>query len=213
MSRRARLAVALMAAVPWWPAPAHPQDLAVTIEVPAEEVADWPFEVTTTWSTDAPRTLSVALLDARTCGESLDAGLELDPGGLVLIEETVADAGTRVDEATLVTVGTYLACAYLQSDPAGPADVVAQSRIEITTYPGTGPSRPTGGIGCGDVGGRRHITRVRAYAMRCRPARRVARRWGRASDGDVVGDFRCRKRERRVRCTASEHRKVTFRFR
>jgi hypothetical protein len=32
---------------------------------------DWPFEVTTTWSIATARTLSVALLDAKTCGDSL----------------------------------------------------------------------------------------------------------------------------------------------
>ena len=200
----------------WWPGAARADDLALTVEVPTEQVADWPFKVTTTWSTDAPRVLTVAMLRATSCGESLDAGLELDPAGTVVIEVTVTDAGSRADEVTLVTFGSYLACAYLHSnpDPAAPADLVAQSPwpIEITRYPGTEPSQ-TAGIACGDVGGPRRITRVRAYVVRCRAARRIARRWGRATERDEIGDYDCRKRMRKVTCTASESRKVTFRVR
>jgi hypothetical protein len=134
----------------------------------------------------------------------------------VVIDETVTDAGSRADEVTLVTRGTYLACAYLRSnpDPASPADLVAQSPwpIEITTYPGTEPLQ-TAGIACGDVGGPRRITRVHAYSVRCRAARRVARRWGRATDPDEIGGYDCRKRKRKVTCRASDSRKVTFRVR
>jgi hypothetical protein len=198
----------------WWPGGAADADqLALSIEVPTEEVADWPFEVTTSWGTDAPRVLSVALLRATGCGENLEAGLELDPVGTVVIEATVTDPGTRTDEVTLVRFGSYLACAYLHSnpDPAAPADLVAQSAwpIEITTYDGTQPSQPSG-VACGDVGGPRRITRVRAYGVRCRAARRVARRWGRR---DEVGGYTCRRRQRKVTCTAAEARKVTFRIR
>jgi hypothetical protein len=204
-----------VAATLWWPGAAQAQDLALSVETPAEQVADWPFEVTTTWRTDAPRVLSVALLQATACGENLNAGLELDPAALVLGEATVTNSGTRTDEATLVRVGSYLACAYLQSspDPSAPADIVAQAPITITTYPGTAPSPPTGGVACGDVGGPREITRVRAFSIRCRAARRVARRWGRADERRMVGDYRCRARSRKVTCRASQDRKVTFRFR
>jgi hypothetical protein len=46
--------------------------------------------------------------------------------------------------------------------------------------------------------------------VRCRTARRVARRWGRR---DEVGGYACRRRQRKVTCTAAEARKVTFRIR
>jgi hypothetical protein len=161
-------------------------------------------------------TCSIALLRAANCGVNLKGGLELDPAGMVVIEETVTDSGSRIDEVTLVVRGSYLACAYLHSspDPAAPAGLVARSAqpIEITTYPGTEPSQ-NAGIACGDVGGPRRITRVRAYAVRCRAARRVARRWGRTTDRDEVGDYSCRGRKRKVTCTASEARKVTVRVR
>jgi hypothetical protein len=209
------IVAAVTAVLLWFPGAARPADLGLTVDVPDEEVADWPFEVTTTWSTEAARVLSLAFLEAKSCGENMRAGLELDPAALVVIEETVTEAGSRVDEVTLVRQGSYLACGYLQSssDPAAPADVVAQSAIEITAFPGTEPSAQTGGIACGNVGGPRRITRVRAFAVRCRTARRVARRWGRGSGRGVVGEYRCRTRGRKVRCTASESRKVTFRFR
>lgn len=212
---RAALIAGAMITALGWPGAAHAADLSLSVKVPTEEVADWPFEVTTSWHTDTPRVLSVALIRATSCGENLRAGLELDPAALVVIDESVTDAGARVDAVTLVRQGSYLACGYLQSstDPAARADVVAQSPIEITAFPGTEPSSQTGGIACGDVGGPHHITRIRAYAVRCRTARRVARRWGRATDRGAVGSYRCRTRERKVTCTASESRKVTFRFR
>jgi hypothetical protein len=185
----------------------------LSVDVPATQVADWPFDARTTWSTDTPRVLSLAFVRATSCGANLRAALELDPTGLVVVEESVSGAGTRVDDVTLVRRGTYLACAYLHSspDPAAAADLVAQSPwpVRITSFPG---SRPRG-TACGDVGGPRDITRVRALAVRCKRARRVARRWGRATDRDTVGAFKCRTHGRRVRCTAAEGRKVSFRFR
>jgi hypothetical protein len=192
---------------------AQAQGLTLSVDVPTTQVADWPFDATTTWSTDAPRVLSLAFIRATSCGANLRASLELDPTGLVVVEDSVSGSGTRVDDVTLVRRGSYLACAYLHSssDPAAPADLVARSpwSVRITSYPA---SRPRG-IACGDVGGARDITRVRAFAVRCKRARRVARRWGRATDREAVGAFKCRTRGRKVRCTAAEGRKVTFRLR
>src|SRR5215207_1230710 len=106
MERRTKsgssLAVGAIAAAVSWSGAAHAQDLTLSVEVPTTQVADWPFDVTTTWSTDAPRLLSVALIRATDCGANLRAALELDPTGLVVIEESVSGAGTRVDDVTLV---------------------------------------------------------------------------------------------------------------
>lgn len=210
---RSRATVAAIVIALAWSGAAHAQDLTLSVDVPTTEVADWPFDVTTNWSTDAPRVLSVAFIRATTCGANLRAALELDPTGLVVIEESVSGAGTRVDDVTLVRRGSYLACAYLHSssDPAAPADLVARSPwpVRITWFPDSRRS----GIACGDVGGPRDITRVRAFAVRCKRARRVARRWGRATDRNAVGAFSCRTRGRKVKCTAAEGRKVIFRFR
>jgi hypothetical protein len=41
MARRTTFGAAIVAATLWWPGVAQPQDLALTVEVPAEQVADW----------------------------------------------------------------------------------------------------------------------------------------------------------------------------
>jgi hypothetical protein len=132
MSRRtkpgATVAAGAVVAVLWWTGVGHAQDLALSVDIPKQQVADWPFDVTAAWRTDAPRVLTVVLIRATSCGENLSAGVELDPAGQVVIEETVSHTGSRTDDVTLVPLGSYLGCAYphSSSDPAAPADLVAQ---------------------------------------------------------------------------------------
>jgi hypothetical protein len=219
------LAAGAIAAAAWPSDAANKQSAAarqatLSAEGPAEPVvADWPFTVRTTWTTDVARGLSVLVLRAPSCGANVAAGLRADRYGLVLVDALgVEGSGTRSDEGTLTITGSYLVCGYLQSsnDPAVPADVVAQAprRLEITTHP-QGRSNPARkGRPCGRVGGPRRITRVRAVGVSCRAARAVARRWGRARPArERVGGYTCRTSGRRAVCTASAGRRVRFRFR
>ena len=180
-------------------------------------IADWPFAVTSNWSTDGQRSLFVVLIRASSCGQNLITGLALDPRGLVVVPgDAVAGSGSRVDEVTITTVGEYLVCGYLQTrgDPAAPADAVTQSprRVRITTFPDL-ERAPASGKQCGRVRGARRISQIRAYSVGCGAARSLARRWARADPPRrVVAGYCCRTRRRAVVCTASE-RKVSFRVR
>ena len=193
-------------------------EASLEIEVPSDPViADWPFDVTTSWRTEQSRELFVALIKAAACGKNLQAGLALDPSGTTLVQETVAGSGHRVDQATITTTGSYLVCGYLQDgdDPATPAEVVQQAPhpVQITTFADT-PSRQPKLKSCGRVGGPRRIYRVRASNLTCRRARSIARRWGATTPApEAVRAYSCHARRQAVTCTASERREVRFRYR
>jgi hypothetical protein len=220
------LALCATAAFSWptdafaWDRPAFGRagEPTLSVDGPREPiVADWPFSVTTEWSTGSTEALSVVLLRAQACGESVAAGLRADRYGRVLVDgETVTGFGRRVDEGTVTTTGRYLICAYLHgADRDAPAHVVAEAprRLEITVHPRSRAAPGGAGTACGSVGGPRGIARVRAYGVSCRAARSLARRWGRASPPPAqLAEFRCRSAEQTVTCTASGGRRVTFRF-
>jgi len=187
------------------------------VHAPADPViADWPFEVSSSWNTDVPSGLHVLLIQARSCGESAEEGMARDPRGIVVVDgEKVTDAGSRADELTITTVGEYLVCGYLQRGGATDAVVVSPPRVLIMTGSGGDDAQGTGrrGTRCRRVGGPRRISRVRAYRVGCRTARGVARRWGRGDPAPrVVFAYMCRRRARLVTCRAYE-RKIVFRVR
>ena len=192
------------------PAEAAPE---LAIQAPVYPViADWPFDVTTLWRIDGVGQITVAIIRGDTCGQDLESGLHLDPYGTIVASATVRGSGRRVDEATIVTPGSYLVCGYLhlQGDAAGAGDVVRQARVEIATYPS--PPAPAKFKACGRVGGPRHITHLRARMVSCRRARSVARRWASRSPSPTrVGRYACHARGRAVRCTAPGDREVRFR--
>jgi len=107
----------------------------LTVQIPAAPViADWPFDVTTSWNGSREGVLWVAILRAGSCGESVAAGRRLDPAGPVVVNgEPVAASGERTSELTLTTPDSYVVCAYLGMG-AEVADAVAVSRLEITTF-------------------------------------------------------------------------------
>ena len=112
--------------------------VALTVEVPpAPVIADWPFQLRTSWSTDLPRRLLVGLTQEPTCEGSIAAALGSSAPGPIVVDQVAAASGSRVDEVTIPTVGSYIACGYLQANPdsARPAEVVSQSprRVRITT--------------------------------------------------------------------------------
>jgi hypothetical protein len=189
----------------------------LTLDGPSDPVvADWPFEVATSWRIDGSRQLSVALLAAPDCGENLQDGLRSDPDGITLVQPTVVSGtGERVDAATITRRGSYLVCGYLHGgeDPGGRAEVVerAPHRVEITTF--AGARRGSQKLrACGRMGGPRRISRVRARRVGCRAARSIARRWAAVAQTPAsVGAFTCRDRDGTVTCRAPGRRMVRFR--
>jgi len=117
----------------------------LTVQISAAPViADWPFDVRTTWDSDGESRLWISILRAARCGGSVAAGRRLDPAGLIVLDgEPVAASGQRADQLTLTTPDSYLVCAYLGMSADVP-DAVTQSRLEITTFgssdPVSGPS-------------------------------------------------------------------------
>ena len=151
------------------PAEAAPE---LAIQAPVYPViADWPFDVTTLWRIDGVGQITVAIIRGDTCGQDLESGLRLDPYGTIVATATVRGSGRRVDEATIVTPGSYLVCGYLhlEGDAAGAGDVVRQARVEIATYPS--PPR------------RRSSSRAVASVGRA-TSRTLTRGWSRAAERD-----------------------------
>jgi|SRR5215217_3355583 len=138
-----------------------------------------------------------------------------DPYGVIVAEAGVSGTGHRVDEATITTTGRYLACAYLHTgdNPTGPAEIVRQARVEITTFADKPPAKAKL-KSCGRLGGPRHISHIRARNVTCRRARSLARRWGARTPRPVtIGRYACRVGKPVVNCTAPKGRKVRFRYR
>src|SRR5215218_4940923 len=61
-------------------------EFSLSVEGPAEPIiADWPFTLTSSWTTDAPRRLYVSLIPGSSCEQSVQAGLKGDRPGILVV--------------------------------------------------------------------------------------------------------------------------------
>jgi hypothetical protein len=190
----------------------RPPDESLAFTGPGSRVAPGKaFTLHTGFTAEVPRILHVGLTRTASCGPSYDALVDAGSSTIRVVDDApeVSGDGSRDDVVTVDSVGTWRICGFLE-DPNddGPAELAYQSPKPIVV------AKRHAGKHCGNVGGRRHIKKIRAMRMNCDPARRVARRWGRARHPHRhVGAFTCTARALHVVCAASRHRRLTFNYR
>ncbi|MGH2900285.1 MAG: hypothetical protein ACRDMZ_16545, partial [Solirubrobacteraceae bacterium] len=183
----------------------RPPQLLIAMAAPARVTVGQPFEVSVNYFAEVPRALSVIVARASSCSISSSA-LKGISSSVASVSDAVSVSGAasirgalRIDER-----GTYLICGFFERSSAGVAQYAAVGPRVLVSARARLRS-------CGNVGGRRHITKVRARSVSCGSAKALARRWGRRP-GKRVGSFACRVRSRLVTCTGVSGARVSFRL-
>lgn len=189
----------------------RPPNESLAFTAPARVAPGKAFKLHTAYSAEVDRNLHVALTRTASCGPKYEALVDGVGSAVGVVDNVpeVSGAGSRDDVVTLDTAGTWRICGFLEdSQDDGAAELVYEGPAPIVV------AKPSRAKHCGNVGGRRHVAKIRATRMNCEPARLIARRWGRAKHRrHHVGAFTCKARKRHVVCTASRHRRLTFNFR
>jgi hypothetical protein len=189
----------------------RPPNESIAFTAPATVAPGKAFKLHTAYGAEVDRSLHVAITRTASCGPEYSALVQGSSSAVRVVDGVdVTGAGSRDDVVTLDTAGTWRICGFLEDsdDDDGAAELVYEGPVPIVV------ARRSRAKHCGNVGGRRHIAKIRATRMNCDPARLIARRWGRAKHRrHHVGAFTCKARHRQVVCTASRHRRLTFSFR